>query len=37
MFDRTFHFYIVAVVMSTSFYLNKKKVAFMEEEKKNYV
>lgn len=37
MFDRTFHFYIIAVVMSVSFYLNKEKVAYMEEEKKNYV
>ena len=37
MFDRTFHFYIIAVVMSVSFYLNKKNIAYMEEEKKDYV
>ena len=37
MFDRTFHFYIIAVVMSVSFYLNKENIAYMEEEKKDYV
>lgn len=32
MFDRTFHFYIVAVILSVSFYLNKDRIAYMEGE-----
>ena len=32
MFDRTFHFYIVAVILSMSFYLNKDRIAYMEGE-----
>lgn len=33
MFDRTFHFYIIAVVMSVSFYLNKEREVYLEKEK----
>ena len=29
MFDRTFHFYMIAVVMSVAFYLNKDKVLYL--------
>ena len=32
MFDRTFHFYIVAVILSVSFYLSKDRIAYMEGE-----
>lgn len=38
MFDRTFHFYMIAVVISISFYLNKEKVThFLEESEQHEI
>lgn len=36
MFDRTFHFYMIAVVMGISFYLNKGKVMYLLRENEQY-
>lgn len=36
MFDRTFHFYMIAVVISISFYLNKEKVTHLLKENEQH-